>query len=581
MSDATISKTVKKGRLAAIFSETRLTQARIWTGVVLFIYLTWHMANHALGLYSDELMRDAGRLLSITVGFPPIGLVLYTSFAVHMFLSLWRVYQRRSWRMTSKEWLQLIMGLLIPYFMISHIMSTTYAENTYDLNITYDFVLLSVFVFAPEYAYYIAIGLFAAWFHGCLGLHMWFQTMSWYTQRYRSFLLFVATLLPTLSLTGYLAAGQRIIPKANDGEFMGNYYEKLNLTDEAVFGWIARDVGWVEFSFMVLVVGLVVARVVRSLLQIRSKTVTVEYVDGPSVRLPIGSSLLDMSKSGGVPHANVCGGKGRCSTCRVRLINAGPDVSPPDEAEQKVLQRVRATDDVRLACQFYPQTNLKVLRLLPSEVDQASTADYEPWSSGREKVVTVMFADIRDFTRTAESRLPFDVVYLINQFSKAMGKAVVKSDGRIDKFLGDGFMALFGVDGPPEQSAANALKAAGKMIDALNRLNEELGGDLSEPLRMGIGIHTGSVILGNMGYGDARGLTAIGDAVNTASRLESATKEQKCILCVSEETVSLANMTAPDETKKRIAVRGKKDKLDIHALMDVEGLEPIKEKAMA
>ena len=168
MSDATISKPAKKGRIATIFSETRLTQARIWTGVVLFIYLTWHMANHALGLYSDELMRDAGRILSKTVGFPPIGLVLYTSFAVHMFLSLWRVYQRRSWRMTTKEWLQLIMGLLIPYFMISHIMSTTYAENAYDLNINYDFVLLSVFVFAPEYAYYIAIGLFAAWFHGCL-----------------------------------------------------------------------------------------------------------------------------------------------------------------------------------------------------------------------------------------------------------------------------------------------------------------------------------------------------------------------------------------------------------------------------
>ncbi|MCJ8308393.1 MAG: 2Fe-2S iron-sulfur cluster binding domain-containing protein [Rhizobiaceae bacterium] len=581
MTDTAMPETAKKGRLAKLLSENRLAQARIWSGVVLFIYLAWHMANHAFGLYSDELMHQAGRLLSKTVGFGPVAILLYGSFTVHIFLSLWRVYQRRSLRMTAKEWLQLIMGLLIPYFMISHIMSTNYAENAYDLNITYDFVLLSVFVFAPEYAYYNAIGLVAAWFHGCLGMHMWFQTMSWYSNHIRSWFLFAATLLPALSLTGYLAAGQRIIPKASDGEFMGNYYEKLNLTDDAVFGQLARDVGWVEFFFVMLVVALIAGRIVRYVLQIRSKTVTVEYVDGPSVRLPIGSSLLDMSKSGGVPHANVCGGKGRCSTCRVRLLNAGPDITPPDEAEQKVLQRVRATDDVRLACQFYPQTNLKVLRLLPSEVEQASSADYEPWSSGREKVVTVMFADIRDFTRTAESRLPFDVVYLINQFSKAMGKAVVKSDGRIDKFLGDGFMALFGVDGSPEESAANALKAAGKMIDALNRLNEELIGDLNEPLRMGIGIHTGSVILGNMGYGDARGLTAIGDAVNTASRLESATKEQKCILCVSAETVSLANMSAPDETKKRIAVRGKKDKLDIHALMDVEGLEQIKEKALA
>ena len=192
-----------------------------------------------------------------------------------------------------------------------------------------------------------------------------------------------------------------------------------------------------------------------------------------------------------------------------------------------------------------------------------------------------MFADIRDFTRTAEAKLPFDVVYLINQFSKAMGKAVERRGGRIDKFLGDGFMALFGVDGPPEQSAQSALLAAGDMIEALNKLNEELGSDLIEPLRMGIGIHTGSVILGNMGYGDARGLTAIGDTVNTASRLESATKEQKCILCISASAIHQAGMTAPDETKKRIVVRGKKDKLEIHALMDTDGIKPKTEKVTA
>ena len=581
MSEAAATETKKGGRLALLLSDARLARARMGSGVVLFIYLTWHLTNHALGLYSDELMRMAGGLLSFIVGFPPIAIILYAAIAVHILLSLWRVYQRRSLKMNAKEWLRLIMGLAIPYFMIGHVMSTRYAEAVYDLNTSYDFVLLSVFVFAPEHAFYIALGLIAAWLHGCLGMHMWFQTMPWHSPRIRSALLIAATLLPTLSLTGYLAAGQRIKPLANDGEFMGAYYEKLNLTDDAIFGWIARDVGWVELSFIVLVVGLIVARIIRTLLQIRSKTIMIDYVDGPNVRLPVGSSLLEMSKAGGVPHANVCGGKGRCSTCRVRLLGAGARIDPPDEAEKKVLQRVRATYDVRLACQFYPQSNLKVLRLLPSEVELASSADYEPRSSGREKVVTVMFADIRDFTRMTESRLPFDVVYLINQFSKAMGKAVEKNEGRIDKFLGDGFMALFGVDDSPEKSAQVALKAAGKMVEALNKLNEELIGDLNEPLRMGIGIHTGSVILGNMGYGDARGLTAIGDAVNTASRLESATKEQKCILCVSTVTIDLAQMKAPDETKKRIAVRGKKDKLDIHALMDVEGLEITKEKATA
>ena len=291
--------------------------------------------------------------------------------------------------------------------------------------------------------------------------------------------------------------------------------------------------------------------------------------------------LLAASRALNIPHVSVCGGKGRCSTCRVRLISHDGDLTPPDETEKKVLQRVSATEDIRLACQLYPQVNLKVLRLLPSEVDRASAADFEPWSSGREKEITVMFADLRDFTRTSESRLPFDVVYLINQFSKAMGKAVEHNSGRIDKFLGDGFMALFGVDASSNNSANEALKAAGEMIEALEKLNHELIGDLNEPLRMGIGIHTGSVILGNMGYGDARGLTALGDTVNTASRLESATKEQKCVLCVSSQTMAKAQLTAPAETKKRIVVRGKKDKLEIHALNNIDRLEPIKEPATA
>ena len=104
---------------------------------------------------------------------------------------------------------------------------------------------------------------------------------------------------------------------------------------------------------------------------------------------------------------------------------------------------------------------------------------------------------------------------------------------------------------------------------------------MSEPLRMGIGIHTGSVILGNMGYGDARGLTALGDTVNTASRLESATKEQKCVLCVSTQAMTKAELTAPDASMKHIVVRGKKDKLKVHALNTIDRLVPMREKITA
>jgi adenylate cyclase len=572
----TTLKTTIFGRIAT----ADMAWLRISSGLVLFIYVALHLGNHALGLVSDQSMRDAAGLMKTLVRNWPISIILYTSLAVHVLLAFWRIYQRRSLKMSVKEWGQMAMGLAIPYFLISHVIGTRYASAAYGLNDTYDYVLLSVFVFSPSLAVYNALGLVAAWLHGCIGLHMWFRHMAWYSARVRSLLLVAATLLPTLSLTGYLAAGQRIIPLAGDGEFMEEYYAGLNLVDEVVWGWLARDISWVE-RFILALVGLVIlARLFRRLMLKRSNNITIDYVDGPSLSMPAGPTLLDISKLGDVPHANVCGGKGRCSTCRVRILTANPEVNPPGEAEQKVLQRVRASEDVRLACQTYPQGDLKILRLLPSDADRARTSDFEPWSSGREKTVTVMFADLRDFTKTSESRLPFDVVYLINQFSKAMGQVVEQHDGRIDKFLGDGFMALFGVEKQSRNSAGNAINAAGEMIAELHRLNEQLAGDLAEPLRMGIGIHTGSVILGNMGYGHARGLTAIGDTVNTASRLESATKEQKCVLCVSAATMSLAQLQAPDDTKKRIAVRGKKDKLDIHALMDIDRLVKKKEKAI-
>lgn len=568
-------------RLTTGVSEARLAKLRIGSGIVLFVYVTLHLCNHSLGLISDELMGRMAGLMKGLIRNWPVSIILYSALAVHTLLSFWRVYRRRTLKLNAKEWIQLGTSLAIPYFLISHVIGTRYAAVAYDLNDTYDYVLLSVFVFSPEYAYYNALGLIAAWLHGCLGMHMWFQTKTWYSPRVQQILLFVATLLPTLSLTGYLAAGQRIIPKASMGEFLEQYYARLNLVDDAVWGWIANDVDRTEWFFLALIGAVLLARTTRSLLQSRSKTISIDYVDGPKLKIPVGASLLEMSKVSDVPHANVCGGKGRCSTCRVRLINPRGEMTPPDEAEKKVLQRVRASDDVRLACQFYPQSDVKVLRLLPSELDRASSSDFEPWSSGREKEVTVMFADLRDFTRTSESRLPFDVVYLINQFSKAMGRAVEKNDGRIDKFLGDGFMALFGVDSASTNSALEAIKAAGEMIEALEKLNEELVGDLNEPLRMGIGIHTGSVILGNMGYGDARGLTALGDTVNTASRLESATKEQKCVLCVSSQTMAKALLTAPDETKKHIAVRGKKDKLEIHALTNIDRLKSATDAALA
>ena len=166
----------------------------------------------------------------------------------------------------------------------------------------------------------------------------------------------------------------------------------------------------------------------------------------------------------------------------------------------------------------------------------------------------------------SEGKLPYDVVFVLNQYFKAMGEAVDGAGGKLDKFIGDGVMALFGIDEGPDEGCRRAMDAARRMAAALAQLNDALRMDLDQTLRIGIGIHCGPAIVGEMGHGSAMHLTAVGDAVNTASRLESATKDFAAELVISAEvaeragTAALADMAWQRQT---VALRGKSDSIDV------------------
>jgi adenylate cyclase len=185
---------------------------------------------------------------------------------------------------------------------------------------------------------------------------------------------------------------------------------------------------------------------------------------------------------------------------------------------------------------------------------------------GVEREVAVLFADLRAFTRMAEGRLPYDVVFVLNQYFKAMGEAIEHQGGRIDKFIGDGIMALYGLERGPEQACYQALAAARAMSAALDDLNRRLADELREPLRIGIGLHVGPVILGHMGYGRATTLTAIGDTVNVASRLEALTKEFEVELVVSSRLAEAAKIDLGAFEERRIEVRGRRRPLRVRLI---------------
>jgi adenylate cyclase len=188
---------------------------------------------------------------------------------------------------------------------------------------------------------------------------------------------------------------------------------------------------------------------------------------------------------------------------------------------------------------------------------------------GRERKVAVLFADIRGFTRIAENKLPYDVVFLLNRYFEAVGSAVAEAGGIANQCAGDGVMALFGVNTNLEIACRQALLASTTMIRSVEELSRELAGELQAPLRIGIGIHAGSVVVGEMGYGGTHYLTAVGDTVNTASRLEALTKQYACELVVSELVIERAGLGHVNFPRHEIAVRNREATLAIVVVDEV------------
>jgi adenylate cyclase len=315
-------------------------------------------------------------------------------------------------------------------------------------------------------------------------------------------------------------------------------------------------------------------RFVRYAWRRRHGLVRIGYPDGRFVDVAPGTSVLEASRIAGIPHASVCGGRGRCSTCRVRVRGERHSIDPPSANELRVLQRIGARPNIRLACMLRPRGPVEVTPLLPPLALAADGRRRVDFVQGSEREIAILFADIRGFTALAEGRLPYDVVFVLNRYFAAMGRAVESAGGRVDKFIGDGVMALFGIESNAQEGCRAALAAARLMSERLDELNQSLRAELDDPLRIGIGIHCGPVIVGEMGYGSAAAITAIGDAVNTASRLEGLTKEYNCELVVSSETAARAGLDLLRFPRHEIEIRGKREVFAITILDRAINLPP-------
>lgn len=545
---------------------------RLTTGLILFTYVTTHLLNHSLGLISLEAM-EFGREYFLLFWRNPVGSVfLLGSLLVHMMLALDAVYWRRRLKMSIGEALQLILGFTAPILLVSHILGTRTAVELYGTNDTYSYVLLALWADNPMHGLRQSTATVIIWVHACIGIYYWLRLKPWFA-RVLPWLYGWALLIPALGLLGFVNGGRtvsRLI--ASDPGYRIDVMLDTNspTVEQAIALGKLEDQIFVLLS--ALLIGTLVARIVRLRRQRKRGVLRVAYPAGRVVEAPPGSSVLEASLLNNVPHAHVCGGRGRCSTCRVR-INGDLNVLPePADDERKVLRRVKAAPDVRLACQLRPAADISVTPLLPPNASPRDGFSKAASTQGQEQEIAVLFADIRGFTTLSEQKLPYDIVFILNRYFRSMGEAIEGAGGRVDKFIGDGIMALFGVDESPEKGCAAAIEAARGMAERLVELNSLLEADLPAPLRIGIGIHVGPAIVGEMGYAQATSITAIGDTVNTASRLESMTKDYGAQLIISQRIAELGGITNPDWQSEDTEVRGRREPMQVYIINDAREL---------
>jgi adenylate cyclase len=550
-------------------------QIRLGCGLVLFAYLVSHFLNHALGNISMDALATGVYYHAGFWQFLPVAITFYTAALLHSGLGIWALYQRRQFRWKAIEPLQLVLGLSIPALVVTHLVGVRLGQTLFGHEKLYPQVFFAYWIVWPLKVWLMYAVMIIAWVHGCIGLYFWLRMKAFY-QRAAPFLLAAAVLVPTLAMLGLYQGGRSVV----DSDSVE--WRAENLSPRQVGTPVEQAVlESIEVYFLIGYLGLlglvVLARGARALNERRGGMITLSYGNGRTVRVPKGLSVLEASLRNNVPHASVCGGRARCSTCRIRIIGDYTSLPAPSNREAFVLDRVGAGSDpaIRLACQLRPQADLSFFQIFLPQTTAASLRTSRPSRIGEERYLVSMFVDMRGSTRLAEKRLPFDTVFIVNRFLGAVSQAVTECGGQPNQFVGDGQLALFGLSTDPQTACRQALKAAATIAANVDELNLFLKHDLREPIQFGIGIHAGEVIIGDIGYREHMVFTALGDAVNVAARLQDMTKSLACEAVISEEVRVSAGLAADGLPEQEVAIRGRAEPMIIRAVKSAKTLSAL------
>ena len=532
------------------------------SGVVIGLYVTMHLSNHTLGLVSLQAQETA-RPWVMALWHSPLGqFLLYGGLSVHAFCGLTALARRRHYRMPVWEATQMLLGLSIPYLLLVHIVNTRGTRILTGIDINYPYEIANLWM-DPWTRFRQILLVLLVWGHFTIGLHFWLRLYAWYRRAFPAILLFYV-LVPVGALLGFAEVGMATSAHAGlDPAWFKQMKSMGTPGDPHRAAMRVYLKTWIGYYWLALVALVLCGAQIRNQWQ-RRKRFTVTYPGNYAVQAPIGLSVLEVSRRVRRPHVSVCGGRGRCTTCRIRIEGTLGKLPTPNDLEAHALARIAAPEGVRLACQLRPRHDLAVYPLLhPDLLGRSLTVAGEKF--GEERRVTILFIDLRGSTRLAQARLPYDVVFLLNHYFVEMAVAIDATGGHYSNFTGDGLMALFGLEGNTDHGARAALNCALRMLENLDRLNRELAAELSEPMIIGVGIHTGDAVIGEMGPPKTPVLSALGDAVNIAARLERITKELKMPIAVSRDTLMAAQLSHQLPLRD-VSLRGRSEPLAVAPL---------------
>tara|TARA_A100001011_G_scaffold395466_1_gene490554 strand:+ start:215 stop:1759 length:1545 start_codon:yes stop_codon:yes gene_type:complete len=293
--------------------------------------------------------------------------------------------------------------------------------------------------------------------------------------------------------------------------------------------------------------------------------------DGKQIEVAENESILTASLRNNVPHLSACGGTGKCSTCRVEVIDGLENCSSKSALEQTLSKKLSFPPNIRLACQTTINGPVSYRRLLLDKRDLSNSnqlANQKMETVGTIRNLSIMFCDIKGFTPFSESLAAYDVIFILNRYISIMRDIIIKNGGEVNNYIGDAILAIFGLK-ESRQQTLRAANAGVQMLQAMDEFKGYLSNAYGRDFDVRIGIHYGEVILGSVGFDEDKKFTVIGDTVNIASRIEAINKESGTRILISDVVYERIKDFVDVRNFVRLKLRGSSQLITLHELNSV------------